>query len=333
MRALSVTGPGSAAIVEIDPPVLGTGEALVAPRYVGLCGTDLELLTGSMPYFAQGEASYPIQPGHEVTGLVVSSQDARLAAGVPVLVDPVVGCGSCPACASALPTRCAERRELGLRRGMPGGACELIAVPVENLHPVPPGVSVRDAPLVEPGVTAFNAVQRLGDVDDRRALVIGAGTLGLIAAQLLLTRGAEVDVAVAQPVRAALVDQLGARPVDRVKPALYPAVIEAAGAPDAVRSAFAAVAPGGSVALVGVQPGPVGQLDVNDLVLKDATARGVLNGPGLFGRMLDELAAGTCDVSALIDSEFELADADAALAALAEPDRRAPKVLLRVGPV
>jgi threonine dehydrogenase-like Zn-dependent dehydrogenase len=92
-----------------------------------------------------------------------------------------------------------------------------------------------------------------------------------------------------------------------------------------------AVAPGGRIAVIGVQPAPVDGVDVNALVLKDVSLHGVLNGPGLYDRMLGELAAGGFAAAALIDSEFELADAGPALARLREPGRAAPKVVLRIG--
>jgi 2-desacetyl-2-hydroxyethyl bacteriochlorophyllide A dehydrogenase len=329
MRALRFTAPGAASVVETEPPAAAAGEAIVAPRFVGLCGTDLELLTGAMPYFAAGLASYPIQPGHEVSGTVV--EGGGLPPGTAVMIDPVFGCGACAACAAGFATRCADRRELGLRRGMPGGACELIAVPAANLHPVPDGVALRDATLVEPGVTALNAVDRIGDVAGGPVAVVGAGTLGLLAAQLLLARGAEVDVVVVEPERTALVERIGARPVPSAAPERYAAAIEAAGTPAAVHAALAAVAPGGRIAVVGVQPGPVDGVDLNALVLKDASLHGVLNGPGLYDRLLGELAAGGFDASALIDVEFELGEARAALERLQEPGRAAPKIVLRVG--
>jgi 2-desacetyl-2-hydroxyethyl bacteriochlorophyllide A dehydrogenase len=324
VRALRFTGPRAAAVVETEPPEPAAGEVLVAPRYVGLCGTDLELLTGVMPYFAAGQASYPIQPGHEVSGVVVDG-------GAEVMIDPVFGCGACTACAAGFATRCADRRELGLRLGMPGGACELVAVPAGNLHAVPPGVALREATLAEPGVTALNAVERIGEVDGARVAVVGAGTLGLLAAQLLLARGAAVDVVVIEPERAALVERIGARAVLAAAPESYAAAIEAAGTPAAIRAALSAVEPGGRIAVIGVQPGPVDGVDVNALVLKDVSMHGVLNGPGLYDRMLGELAAGGFAAPALIDSEFELADAEAALARLQEPGRAAPKVVLRIG--
>jgi 2-desacetyl-2-hydroxyethyl bacteriochlorophyllide A dehydrogenase len=330
VRALCIEGRGSVRQAELPDPVPGDDEALVAPRHVGLCGTDLELFDGSMPYLASGDAAYPIQPGHEVAGVVVASPDPGIPAGTAVLVDPVAGCGACQACAAGLATRCPDRRELGLRRGMPGGASELVAVPVGNLHALPAGVSTREAVLAEPGVTALNAVERLGDVSGRRALVVGAGTLGLIAAQLLCGRGVEVDVLVVEAERAALVERLGVRPISDPPTAGYAAVVEASGAPVALRGSLNTVAAGGRIAVIGIQSGPVDALDVNQLVLKDATLQGVLNGPGLYADMLEALAGGAVDAAALIDAEFDLADAEAALTRLAEPGRAAPKVLLRI---
>lgn len=332
MRALSLTGPEAAELVAIDPPQAGGDEALVEPRWVGLCGTDLELFLGTMPYFRAGVASYPIQPGHEVAGVVIEAPaDGGPAAGTPVVIDPVVGCGGCAACASGIETHCSDRRELGVRLGMPGGAAELIAVPVRKLHPVPAGVALRDAVLVEPAVTVLNGLDRVGDADGVTALVIGAGTLGLIAAQLLRSRGAAVDVLIDLPARVPLIESIGARPVEAIEPAAYGIVLEAAGTPAAVRGALAAASAGGQIALMGVQPDAVDQLDVNELVLRDVTLHGVLNGPGRFGRVLDEIARGALEPSQLIDGDWELGDAGAALARLREPSREAPKVLLRIG--
>jgi len=331
MRALEFSAPGAASLVEIDPPQAGPGEALVEPRYVGLCGTDLEMFNGTMPYFAEGSATYPIQPGHEVTGVIVAAAESGPEAGTEVLVNPVVGCGECEACIAGIQVRCPDRRELGLRHGLAGGACELIAVPATHLHPIPAGVGLRDAVLGEPGVTALNAVEVLGEAAGRRALVLGAGTLGLIAVQLLVARGAEVDVLVIEDQRLPLVERFAARPVRTAEADTYPLVVEAAGAAAAAREALRVVAPGGRIALAGVQPGPVAELDLNQIVLKDATVRGVLNGPGLFDRMLEELAAGVVDAGALIGAEFELGEAEAALAALSDPSRAAPKVMLSVG--
>lgn len=330
MKALMFTGQGTVQLAERDAPDRAEGETLMAPRFVGLCGTDLELYTGVMPYFAQGVARYPIQPGHEVAGIVVESSAPDLAPGTPVIADPVVGCGVCLACRSGRKTHCVNRYELGVRCGMPGGACELVSVPTRNLHRVPDGVALEDAVLVEPGVTACNAVDRCGDVASCRALVIGAGTLGLIATQLLASAGADVDVMDVEPARRTLIEEAKARPIDRVADATYDVVVEAAGVPRAVRDALSGVAPGGQVALIGVQSAPVDGVDVNLLVLKDATVFGVLNGPGLYDRLLGRIADGSVSTAMLVDARFPLIDATAALVRLAESGRARPKVLLAI---
>src|SRR5689334_4879431 len=101
---------------------------MVAPSYVGLCGTDLDLLDGSMPYFSQGWAALPLQAGHEVAGVVVASYGGEVPVGTRVVIDPVIGCGACPQCAGSRPTHCVDRLEMGVRGGMDGGAAERIAV-------------------------------------------------------------------------------------------------------------------------------------------------------------------------------------------------------------
>jgi threonine dehydrogenase-like Zn-dependent dehydrogenase len=319
-------------VVNRRDPTVGIGEILVAPAYVGLCGSDLELFDGSHPYFVQGRAVLPLQPGHEVSAIVVEDRSGALPTGTRVVLDPVVGCRLCPQCLDGRATHCADRFELGLRRGMDGGAAELISVPCTNAHPVPEGVSLREAVLTEPGVTALNGLRRIGELAGR-ALVIGAGTLGGIATQLLVASGVEVEVLVLDERRGPLIERWGARPTTAPADGAYDVVIEAAGTAEAVRSALRTVAPGGSIALLGVQGQPLDGFDVDAILFKDASIFGVLNGPGLYESMLDEIATGHVRARELIEREFALEDAAAAFEFLASQDRMRPKVLLRVGDI
>src|SRR5947209_903383 len=70
MRALVITGAGSARVEEVAPPVAGPGQVVVDVRRAGICGTDVELFTGKLAYFAQGRIGFPIRPGHEWCGVV-----------------------------------------------------------------------------------------------------------------------------------------------------------------------------------------------------------------------------------------------------------------------
>lgn len=329
VRAVLFTAPDAVSVVDRPEPPLAAGDVGVAPVYVGLCGTDLELLDGSMPYYAQGNATFPLQPGHEVAGIVVESGDDSVAVGTRVVIDPVVGCGTCPQCADGRATHCVDRLEMGVRGGMDGGAAERISVPAANVHPLPDGVSLRAAVLTEPGVTALNGLQRIGELRGR-ALVIGAGTLGGIAAQLLAARGLPVDVMARDERRADLIREWDAEPRTTPDDSAYDIVVEAAGTAEAIRSALRAVAPGGSISLLGVQGRNLDGIDVDAIVLKDASVYGILNGPGLYAPMLDEIASGHVRAEGLVDREFELEDASNAFARLASKERVRPKVLLRV---
>jgi threonine dehydrogenase-like Zn-dependent dehydrogenase len=331
MKALIFTAPNECSVQEVPEPVRRPGETLVAPRFVGLCATDQEMLQGVMPYLADGLARYPVQAAHEVSGVVVESDADGPAPGTPVTIDPVVGCGRCAACLRGVETHCPDRLEMGLRLGMPGGAAELIAVPTRKLHPVPEGLSLRSAVFVEPGVTSYNGVKRFGDVSGKRALVLGPGTLGCIAAQLLAAGGASVAMHDPAGTRRGLIAELGAEAVPEIEPDSYDLVIEAMGAPSAIHDGLRAVAAGGQIALLGVQPGTVPDVDVNALVFKDATMFGVLNGPGLYDELLTRMAAGDVTPEVLLEADFPLERAPEAFELMARRGRTRPKIQLVLG--
>jgi threonine dehydrogenase-like Zn-dependent dehydrogenase len=297
---------------------------------VGVCGTDQELLAGTMPYLQEGVAEFPLRPGHEIAGLVLESDPDGPAPGARVVIDPVIGCGSCEACARQLATRCASRREIGVRLGAPGGAAEVVAVPTANLHVVPDAVPLRHAVLAEPGVTALNGVRRLGAVQGARALVIGPGTLGLVAAQLLAAEGGEVAIHDPAGTRSALAGELGIAAVRNLDADAFDVVVEAMGAPESIHLALRSVAPGGRIAVLGVQPDRLDGVDVNALVFKDAQMFGVLNGPGLFDEMLAYIASGAVRPSALLETVVPIAAAAKAFAAMSQRGRARPKILLAV---
>lgn len=326
-----ITGPGMAELRDVADPVPGPGEALLAPLYTGLCGTDLELFTGGMPYFASGHAVYPILPGHEAVATVVQYADDPTWVGARVVVDPVVGCGSCLACLGGPATRCPDRAEIGVRRGATGAAAELVVAPGRNLHRVPDGLDARDAVLTEPGVTALHALMRTRAFTVPDVLVIGAGTLGLIATALLVDADVDVSVAVGSSGRDKLVRSMGARPVNTDDQRRYAVAIETAGTESAVQRALSAVRAGGQIALAGVQAQPEQWFRPNELVLLDLTVHGIMNGPELYDDLLSRLAKLEPLSEAVVGRVYRLEDFEPAFAALATPTRDRPKVLLGVG--
>src|SRR4030095_7803683 len=141
-------------------PVAGPGEVVVDVERAGVCGTDMEFFTGEMAYLHTGEAEYPIRIGHEWCGTVAAAGPAvaRAWVGRRVTGDTMLGCGHCHRCTSGRQHLCADRYEIGVRRGRPGAPGASLAVPVRALHVLPDTVDATLGALVEPGGNALRAV-------------------------------------------------------------------------------------------------------------------------------------------------------------------------------
>ncbi len=335
VRAVHITGPDRFAIVERPRPPAHPGHTLAAPAYVGLCGTDLDLFDGSMPYFTEGVAEYPLQPGHEWSGRTLEPND-RFAAGTRVILDAVIDCGraDCELCGSGLVSRCQERFEFGVRKGLDGAMATVVAAPDAYMLPIPEGVHLRDAALVEPMVTTLEGIRRTAPQPGEEVLIVGAATLGLAGAMILSSRGVRTHVLLRNAVRVETVEAAGAIPWVRGTRAAvesFDVVLEAAGTPSGVQAALEHAAPGGRVALLGV-PTQAVPIDIGNLVTHDITAMGVLNGPGQYPAGLAALASGEIKPELIIDRVFPFEEVEAAVARSREPGRARPKVLVQVDP-
>ena len=333
IRALHITGPDRFEMVTRPLPATPAGYSLAAPAFVGLCGTDLDLFDGSMPYFGQGVARYPLQPGHEWSGTLLAASD-DLAAGARFILDPVIDCGreGCALCARGTIVRCAERLEFGVRNGLDGAMATVVAAPDAYMLPVPEGVSLRDAALVEPMVTTLEGIRRTAPVAGEEVLIVGAATLGLAGAIILTARGIRTHVLLRSQIRVPTVEATGAIPwVAGTRAAVrrFDVVLEAAGTPSAVQAALEHAAPGGRVALLGVPTTPV-EIDAGAVAINDITIKGVLNGPGQYRHGLAAIASGEVQPELIIDRVYPFAEIEAAIARAREPGRARPKVLVQV---
>ena len=335
VRALHITGPDSLEIVEKPLPDARPGYSYAAPAYVGLCGTDLDLLDGSMPYFGAGLATYPLQPGHEWSGTLLQT-NGRLESGAHIILDAVIDCGraDCELCDAGLVVRCLERYEFGVRKGLDGAMATAVVAPDRYMLPLPEGVGVRDAALVEPMVTTLEGIRRTAPVPGEEVLIVGSATLGLAGAMILSARGIRTHVLLRSDVRAETVEASGAIPWlagTRAAVDTFDVVLEAAGTPSGVQAALTYAAPGARVALLGVPTEPV-EIDVGSLATRDITVKGVLNGPGQYPRGLAAIASGEVKPELLIDRVYPFDDIEAAVARSREPGRERPKVLVQVDP-
>ena len=191
MRAVRVGIEGGAELVAAERPKVGTGEALVRVETAAICATDRKL--------AAFGASAPVVLGHEFAG--------RLEDGRIVGVHPDIGCGSCVFCRAGYENRCPDRVSIGIDRD--GGLAEWVAVPERHVVPLD-GVPMELSPVLEPLACCLHAVGLLDVHPGELALVVGAGSMGILSMWALQQSGARVAVSQRSPHRRQLAAELGA---------------------------------------------------------------------------------------------------------------------------
>jgi len=323
-----VTAPGEVILAERAAAVPADGEILIRPDLVGLCGTDLEIIDGRIdPAYIR----YPIILGHEWTGIAATGSPL---AGRRVVVQGIIGCGHCARCGSGLTNLCETYDEIGFTRD--GAAVGQVAVPAALVHPLAAAVAAADAVLAEPSAVVYRALVRAGPVPGCRALVIGDGTVALLAVVLLgLWSPAETVMLGRRGGQAALASAAGAARFETDPAAAgtgFDLVVEAAGATDAVTAALAAPRRGGTVVLLGLPPhGETAALAVDDAVNGDLTIMASFGYTSSAWRdVVTLLNAGRLRPGFLISHRFALADFQQAIATLRSGQSPRGKVLLSI---
>jgi L-iditol 2-dehydrogenase len=191
MKAVRVGTGGGVELVEAERPAPGAGETLVRVEAAAICATDRKLAALGAPA--------PVVLGHELAG--------RLDDGRAVGVHPDVGCGRCPFCRAGYENRCPDRVSIGIDRD--GGLAEWVAVPERHALPLD-GLPLELSPVLEPFACCLHAVRLLGVRPGDPALVVGAGSMGILSMWALQEAGARVAVSQRSHERRELAAALGA---------------------------------------------------------------------------------------------------------------------------
>ncbi len=244
------------------PPSPAPGWVTVAVTYCGICGTDIEeylhgpVVIPTTPHPLTG-AHIPLVLGHEGTGIV-------LAAGVGSGIDPgtrvglenSVGCGLCQACLSGNRQLCPHLAVMGLM--MDGALAEAVNVPASMCAALPEGLPDEAGALAESLAVGVRAVRRAGAVDGIDVHVFGAGTIGLMTAQVARAAGAR-SVTLRDPsaarLRRAEAMRFGVMPPD-ADAGRAPVVFECSGTAAGLQASLAATAKSGTTVMVGVHDRP-----------------------------------------------------------------------------
>ncbi len=317
MRAVVIEEPGRIATATVEDPTPGPREVVVAVTGAGICGTDLHVIDGDL----EGTV-YPIVPGHEFAGTVaaVGAEVTEFAEGDRVAVDPNVCCGECHYCSIGRGNLCERYNAIGVIASA-GAAAEFCAAPAANCFRVPENVPLEHAPLIEPLSCAVHGFDLLPGRVGEHYLIYGAGTMGLMMAQMArFTGAASVSVVDLNADRLAVAERLAA---DRTataaeefdRPEGWEVVIDCTGAVAAVEDGLTRVRKGGTFQVFGVAPEAAAASFSPFRVYKDEIrivgSMAVLHSGG---RAVELLGRGVIDAEAMISDTFGLEQYEEAVA-------------------
>ena len=320
MKALLLSEYNKLEIAELPVPVPGRDEILVRVAACGICGSDVHGYDGST-----GRRIPPIVMGHEAAGVVtgVGADVHSFREGDRVTFDSTIYCGHCAFCQRGEVNLCDNRQVLGVSCGdyrRAGAFAELVVLPARIAYLLPENLSFAEAALLEAVSVALHAVSLVPIAPGSSALVVGAGTIGLLAQQALRVAGcSRVFVTDLDPTRLGLSEKLGATAIlpsgdELVKNVLeltggvgVDVVVEAVGITPAIYSAIDCVKKGGSVILVG-NVTPKVTIPLQKVVSRQIRLQGSCASSGEYPRAIELMSKGEVRVKPLITAIAPLAD-------------------------
>jgi len=312
MKALIYKGPHNVVMEEIDIPKISPDEVLIKTKYASICGTDLKIAEGQFP------AKEGLILGHEASGIVekVGKNVTHIKEGEPAIFEPYLICRRCVVCRSGRYNVCIHRQHMGIEAD--GVFAEYFKIPGYAVHPMPEGLSLKEAALVEPTSVGYHSVVRLDPSPSDSVVVLGAGPIALMAVQSMRAFGArQIIVTGHHDERLALAKKFGAtRTVNTYKEDIFDVVmeetngqyadkvLEAVGAPETIKQSVEIVRNAGRIGMVGISEMPV---EFNflrlvrkeiDIITSDAScmsyekeplliAEGILNVKDLISKIYD----------------------------------------------
>jgi len=341
MKALLLSEYRRLEMTDVSAPQPGEGEVLVRVAACGICGSDVHGYDGS-----SGRRIPPLVMGHEAAGIVeqLGPGVTEFARGDRVTFDSTVYCGECANCLRGDVNLCDRREVLGVSCGdyrRAGAFAEFVSVPARIVHRLSANLSFEEAALLEAVAVALHAVSLVSVAADSTALVVGAGTIGLLLQQALRVAGcSRIFVADPDRTRLALSEQLGVTAtisegvVERVSELTsgvgVDVAVEAVGKTESIVTCVDSVRKGGTVVLVG-NITPEVKLPLQKIVSRQLRLQGSCASAGEYPRAIELIARGEIRVKPLISAVAPLAEGPQWFERLHAREPNLMKVVLRPG--
>ena len=321
MKTIIINKPGDVNIIDTPKPMRKKGEALLKVLYGGICGSDLGTYRGTFAY-----ASYPRIPGHEFSAEIVEidENDRNLKPGMIVTCNPYFNCTKCYSCQRGLVNCCTSNETLGAQRD--GAFSEYITMPIERIYDGK-GLPAKTLALIEPFCISYHGVSRADVKAGDNVLVIGAGTIGVLAAVAAKAKGAKVYISdVAEKKMNYAVETFGLdggilndshenfiQRVEEITGGNYfDVTIEAVGLPSTFLNCIEAAAYGARVVQIGVGKKNV-DFDFTLLQKKELNVFGSRNALKKdFLELIDLVKSGKVDLEKIVTNTYSLDEADKA---------------------
>lgn len=302
---------------DLPMPRLPPGEIRIRLRLAGICATDIQLCRGYYPFTGI--------LGHEFVGEIAAlgrDHGTPWREGQRVVGEINLGCGDCAFCRQGLPNHCVQRQVVGIK-DRPGAFAEYLSLPAKQLHAVPDNVPDAQAVFTEPLAAALAISEQIHLQPHHRVLVIGAGKLGQLIAQVLRLSSSDLAVTARHLAQYELLDTMDIRWVEHPEPRAWDVVVDATGSPSGLSRALECVKPRG-VVVVKSTFGESVELPLARLVVDEIRLQGSRCGP--FPPALRLLARKQVEPHRLISQSLPLSRGREALAMASTPG--AGKILL-----
>ncbi|HXJ47036.1 MAG TPA: galactitol-1-phosphate 5-dehydrogenase [Candidatus Dormibacteraeota bacterium] len=320
MKALLLSSYRNLELADLPAPSPAPDEVLIRVAACGICGSDVHGYDGS-----SGRRIPPIVMGHEAAGIIASIGNAvkNFVPGDRVTFDSTVYCGECPNCRRGNVNLCDRRQVLGVSCGdyrRAGAFAEFVSVPARILYRLPDSFPFAEAAMLEAVAVAIHGVNLVQLTADSTALVVGAGTIGILTLQALRAAScSKVFVTDVDTQRLALAKKLGATEILLSDDSLLPKILErtnnegvdvaleCVGRNETVAASIDATRKGGTVVLVG-NIAPNVNLPLQKVVSRQIRLQGSCASAGEYPQAIEWMASGKIQVKPLITAIAPLED-------------------------